>query len=311
MGLDETILQDWLRRRAGFEEADVQGLLPVDGGASNVTYKVVLKGAPYGAVALRIEPERGIFEPYDVLREAEVVRRLAGSGVPVPAVVATERDGGVLGAPFAVLEWIEAPHMGEAGADASFAAFTSMVARIHGLDWRALGLDVLGVPESAAAAIRDELGLVGARMKRFPGADDPLLARALATLREQVPEDGRLALCQGDINVFNYLFRRREVVGVVDWEQARIGDPRSDIGQLVALSHLKGAPLAPPRDMPFVQAYEMATMEPVEGLEFFRAFWLFQLGVIFHGWMAYSGSEPWYPWDAIVVLLEDALAELT
>ena len=36
-----------------------------------------------------------------------------------------------------------------------------------------------------------------------------------------MPGDGRLALCQGDINVFNYLFRDREVVGVVDWEQAR------------------------------------------------------------------------------------------
>ena len=303
--------QDWLRSVPAFEGAVVGDVLPVEGGVSNLTYRVTLAGAPYAAVALRFQRERGIFEPYDVLREAEVVRRLAQSDVPVPAVVATEADAAVLGTPFAVFEWIDAPHMGEAGADASFAAYTSMVARIHRLDWRALELDFLGVPASAGDAVRGELALVAARMKRFPGADDPLLQQAVAILREQVPEDGRLSLCQGDINVFNYLFRRREVAGVVDWEQARIGDPRSDIGQLTALSHLRGAPFVPPRDLPFVQAYEMATMEPLAGLEFFRAFWLFQLGVIYHGWMAYSGSEPWYPWDAVVVLLEDALAELT
>lgn len=303
--------QDWLRRVPGFHGAEAGDPLPAEGGASNLTYRVPLAGAPYAAVALRIQPERGIFEPYDVLREAEVVRRLAPSGVPVPAVIGTEPDPAVLGAPFAVYEWIEAPHMGEAGADASFAAFTSMVARIHRLDWHALGLAFLGVPASPGDAIRGELALVAARMKRFPGADDPLLGRALAVLREQVPEDGRLSLCQGDINVFNYLFRHRQVAGVVDWEQARIGDPRSDIGQLIALSHLKGAPFVPPRDLPFVQAYEMATMEPLGGLEFFRAFWIFQLGVIYYGWMAYAGSEPWYPWDAIAVLLDDALAEIT
>jgi hypothetical protein len=37
------------------------------------------------------------------------------------------------------------------------------------------------------------------------------------------------------------------LVGVVDWEQALISDPRSDVGQLVALSHLRGAaPYGPP-----------------------------------------------------------------
>lgn len=311
MATTEATFEAWLRRLSGFESATVVGLLPVEGGVSNLTYRVALDDAPCAAVALRVQPERGIFEPYDVIREAEVLRRVAQSDVPVPAVIGVEPDPGVLGAPFAVLEWIDAPHMGEAGADASFAAFTSMVARIHRLDWRALGLDFLGVPGSPAEAIREQLAMVGARMKRFPEADDPLLQRALAILREHVPDDGRLALCQGDINVFNYLFRRREVAGVVDWEQARIGDPRTDIGQLVALSHLKGAPFVPPRDLPFVQAYEMATMEPLAGLEFFRAFWLFQLGVIYFGWLAYSGNEPWYSWDGIVVLLEDALAELT
>lgn len=74
------------------------------------------------------------------------------------------------------------------------------------------------------------------------------------------------------------------MVGVVDWEQALISDPRSDIVQLVALSHLRGAaPYGPPNENLFVQLYEAVTGETLESMELFRARWLFQLGVVYYG----------------------------
>ena len=194
--------------------------------------------------------------------------------------------------------------------DASFPEYTAMVARIHALDWRELGLDFLGVPLDAGAALAAELDAVAARMPAFGCVSDPLLGRALETLRATIPADGRLALCQGDINVFNYLFRGGQVVSVVDWEQARISDPRSDIGQLVALAHLKGAPFGPAAQQNFVQAYSGVSGEALKGMEFFRGFWLFQLGVIYHGWMSFNASEPWYSLDHLSDLLEAAIAEL-
>src|SRR5690606_16424381 len=106
--------------------------------------------------------------------------------------------------------------MGEAGPEGSSPAYTDTVAAIHALDWRALGLDFLGVPPSPGAALATELDAIAARRRRFAPAD-PLLADAEAALRTAIPEEGRLALCQGDINVFNYLFRQRRVVAVVDW----------------------------------------------------------------------------------------------
>ena len=100
------------------------------------------------------------------------------------------------------------------------------------------------------------------------------------------------------------------MVGVVDWEQALISDPRSDVGQLVALSHLRGAtPYGPPRENPFVQLYEASTGETLEGMELFRARWLFQLGVVYHGWKTY-GTEPWFSWAQVEDLLPRSLAEL-
>ncbi len=301
--------EPWLRTLPGYDGARVQSIDPVSGGASNITCHVVLESAPEPALALRVQREQGIFQPYDVIREGEVLRRLAASAIPVPRLIASEPDRTYLGAPFIVMQWVDAPHMGLAP-DASFAAYTKTVASIHALDWRALDLEFLGVPATAAYAVRGELEAVTARMHAFACADDPLLSRARDTLSASIPTDGRLALCQGDINVFNYLFRKGEVVSVVDWEQARISDPRSDIGQLVALSHLKGAPFGPADDQGFVQAYSAVTGDPLANMAFFRALWLFELGVIYHGWVGFNASPPWYEWDHLATLLDASLGEL-
>ena len=34
------------------------------------------------------------------------------------------------------------------------------------------------------------------------------------------------------------------------------------------------------------------------------------LGVIYYGWKAFNGTDPWYTWDDLARLLEASLAEL-
>lgn len=302
--------EPWLNRLPGFGDARVASITPVDGGASNITCRAELLGSGPRTVCLRLQRERGIFEPYDVIREGRVIAALAGTAVPVPQLLGMEPDPAVLGAPFIVLEWIDAPHMGLAP-DADFDAFTRMVARIHAVDWAAAGLAFLGVPPGPREALEAELAAIERRMLAFGCAGEPMLREGLARLRATVPADGRLALCQGDINVFNYLFRGGEVVAVVDWEQAKISDPRMDIGQLLALSHLKGAPFGPAERMPFAVRYAAASGRDPGDLRWFRAAWLWQLGVIHYGWRRYgNGSAPWYTLERAGELLEMALAEL-
>jgi aminoglycoside phosphotransferase (APT) family kinase protein len=233
----------------------------------------------------------------------------------VPRVLAVESDPRFFGSPSLLLESIDAPHMPAPEDDfatfiAVVPAFAAAVAGIHALDWEAAGLGFLGVPDSPVDAFRREVETVARRMPAFGCADEPLLHRALTTLRKATPSGGRLTLCHGDPNPFNYLVRDRQVVGVVDWEQAQISDPRSDVAQLVALAHLRGAvPFGPPHDNPFVPLYEASTGQPLEGMELFRARWLFQLGVVHHGWKTY-GTEPWFSWAQVADLLERSLAEL-
>ena len=300
----------WLRTIPGWHEATSTAVVPLDGGASNITCRLDISGAERSHAVLRVQRERGIFEPYDVVREGEVLRLLQGSGVPAPALLASEPGTGFLGAPFILMEWVDAPHMGVAGPEASFPAFTAMVANIHALDWQALGMGFLGVPASPKQALGGELDAIAIRSRRFVEGREPLLARAEVALLKGIPADGPLTLCQGDINVFNYLFRAGKVVAVVDWEQARISDPRSDVGQLVSLSHLKGAPFGPAGEAPFVQAYQAASGLELPGMAWFRARWLWELGVIYFGWKAFNGSDPWYTWEDLATLLASALDEI-
>ena len=58
-----------------------------------------------------------------------------------------------------------------------------------------------------------------------------------------------------------------------------------------------------------MQLYEASTGETLESMELFRARWLFQLGVVYHGWKAY-GTEPWFSWPQVEDLLSRSLAEL-
>lgn len=294
-----------------FTGAIVLAIEPLDGGASNITCRLRLDGTTIADAVLRLQRKRGIFEPYNVLREGRVLAALWRTDVPVPRMLASEGHPDYLGAPFILMEWVDAPHMGVAGPDASFPAFAAMVAKIHQVDYEAAGLGfLLKRGSTVGTALAKELDIVARRMGRFVRPPSPLLERALALLRASIPEDGRLALCQGDINVFNYLFRKGEVVSVVDWEQARISDPRVDLGQLVALGHLKGAPFGPAEASPFIQLYAAVTSVPVTGLAWFRARWLWELGVIYHGWRAFNASDPWYSWDDLERLLEASLSEL-
>ena len=89
-----------------------------------------------------------------------------------------------------------------------------------------------------------------------------------------------------------------------------ISQLQDDIGQLVALSHLKGAPFGAANEAGFVRAYEAASGRSLREMEYFRAFWLFQLGVIHEGWVAFNGSSPWYSRADLDPLLARSIEEI-
>ena len=276
---------------------------PLDGGVSNLTWRIE-RGAA-AAVVLRVQRSQGIFEPYDVIREARVLEALAGSVIPVPRVLGREPDWGRLGAPFFVMEYIDAPHMGLAPRAAGPRAagtqdsYVRTVAAIHGLDWRAAGLDFLDPAPPGPEAARRDLATVMGRARRYSLDAIPFIAETATWLGARLPQTAEPALCQGDINVYNYLVREGEIVAVVDWEQAQIGDPLSDLGLLAALHLVRGA-VGPPATLPLIARYAQISGRDLRALPYFTLAGLHKLAVIHRIWSALLPDPPWYTWEEVV-----------
>lgn len=68
------------------------------------------------------------------------------------------------------------------------------------------------------------------RMLEINGEDDPILRYAAKKLRMNIPPEVRMALVHGDLQPGNFLLSEGTDPYIIDWEFARIGDPRLDLG---------------------------------------------------------------------------------
>jgi aminoglycoside phosphotransferase (APT) family kinase protein len=76
---------------------------------------------------------------YTAAREAEVLRRLAATPVPVPGVVALDEDGALTGAPATLMTHIDGTHpsLADERRPARIAAMAEALVAVHAVDRRA------------------------------------------------------------------------------------------------------------------------------------------------------------------------------
>jgi aminoglycoside phosphotransferase (APT) family kinase protein len=227
----------------GIGSGDVE-LSPIGEGHSNVTYAAARGDARF--VVRR--PPRGPLPPsaHDVLREARVIRPLAG-GARVPSVLAVCDDPEVIGAPFYVMEHVEGHvvtseipaaldspedrrRMGEELVDA--------LVEIHAVDWQACGLEGFGKPTGyLERQVRRFLGLWEHNRTR----EIPAVETVGAWLRDNLPNPSPptpATIVHGDYRLGNVMFELgapARLNAIFDWEMATIGDPLADLGYLCTL----------------------------------------------------------------------------
>ena len=109
------------------------------------------------------------------------------------------------------------------------------MAELHALDYRAAGLDDLGKPQGYVE--RQVTGWT----KRYHDArtdDVPDLERTIAWLAENRPaESAGATLIHNDFKFDNLVLDPddlTQIVAVLDWEMATIGDPLMDLGTTLA-----------------------------------------------------------------------------
>nr|WP_280421353.1 phosphotransferase family protein [Nocardia carnea] len=226
---------------------------PAAGGRATETFLFDLErdDAEPVSLVLRRPPEVALFPDYDLLRQVLVMRRLAGTGLPVPAVRWLDRGSDALGSPYFVMDRIEGSAPGDlpsyhsAGLyfDAEPAQRAKMwwgcvdtIAEIHRLDWRAMNLDFLLFPQFGAAPLAQAIGYIDAALGWASSPQPPALRRAVDWLRANLYEPEHVALCWGDARMSNILYDGAfRVTGVLDWEIAYIGDHEADLAWMLFL----------------------------------------------------------------------------
>ena len=172
--------------------------------------------------------------------EYGVLKALEGGAVPVPRVHFLDEDGTWLGRPSLIMERIEGRCDWEvlngarplADRVALAHRFLALLADVHGTDWRGRGLaGVLGEPGPRPGLT--ELRKWEAELRRIQLEPQPELEIVIGWLRQHCAASADTVLVHGDFKPGNALLRGDDIVALLDWETAHLGDPLEDLGWML------------------------------------------------------------------------------
>ncbi|MGE4411892.1 MAG: phosphotransferase, partial [Sphingobium sp.] len=107
------------------------------------------------------------------------------------------------------------------------------LAKIHRLDWKAMGFDAyLPAPSSVEACSDTFIDTMLAQYEASRGEAVPLIVEAAEALRARGPAAPAICLCKGTNGLGEEVLRDGRIVAMSDWEEASIGDPAADFAFL-------------------------------------------------------------------------------
>jgi aminoglycoside phosphotransferase (APT) family kinase protein len=152
--------------------------------------------------------------------EFRVLSALREAGLPVQTPYLLEPPTEEFPEPFFVAEYIEGkPEVAPKDAKGYVRRFTEQLVRIHAVDHASLGLDFLPVQTRGYGERRE-------------APNDSLRETEIRDALESMTpilRSNRPVLRHGDFWPGNILWRDGEVVGVIDWEDALVGEPLADV----------------------------------------------------------------------------------
>ncbi|OZG26135.1 aminoglycoside phosphotransferase [Williamsia sp. 1138] len=231
-GLGDGAVEQTLRQVWPDDEVVVLNMQRLSVGASRLSWAIdVTVGGELRGLVLQRERRRGLGRG-DMEHEAALLSSAATAGVPVPAVIAADSDGGPIGAGYLITARVDGETIPRrivrderfATARAGFARQCGeILGRIHSLP---VGdLPDLPNPDPLDAVLE---------MLDGTGQSRPSFEVALRWLRENRPPQRSPTLVHGDFRNGNLIVDENGIVAVLDWELARLGNPIQDLGWLCA-----------------------------------------------------------------------------
>jgi len=283
----------------GLGSGDVRASRIGEGGGSNFTF---LLERDDGRFVLR-RPPRPPLPPsaHDVAREARLQLALREAGFArLPTIVAVGEDESILGVPFYVMTYLdgvvptdELPSglEGEAARRRLGDDLVDTLVEIHNADVTTPGLAAFARPGSYNER----------QARRFTQLweinktrEIPTVERVGAWLAENLPTPLPETVVHGDFRLGNTMVASGEpsrILAVLDWEMGAIGDPRADVGYLLATYSEPGGPPNPlgtspvtalpgfPSRAELVERYVAGSGRDVEPLSWFEGLALWKAAV--------------------------------
>jgi aminoglycoside phosphotransferase (APT) family kinase protein len=229
------VLREYLDARLG-DSVDLV-VEPMSGGGSCDVYGLT-RGADRW-VLRQAPPHRSSATAHDVLREFRFLDAIKDEPVRIARPVLACDDADVFGGPFYVMARIDGvpvrssiPESWTARPDEQARALEELVdelAAIHRVDWEGCGLGEFAHP---GPYLERQIGRWLSQLGSYGGRDLPAAAHVGEWLADDLPPDQAPALAHGDYKLDNVLFAQTappELLAVVDWEMASIGDPLVDL----------------------------------------------------------------------------------
>jgi aminoglycoside phosphotransferase (APT) family kinase protein len=305
-GIDRAGVTAWFARHVAGVEPPLE-VERISGGRSNLTYAV--RDARGRRWVLRRPPLSGVLpSAHDMAREHRIIAALAATPVPVPPALGLCTDESVTGAPFYVMAFVDGvvprdeasvrAGLGEAARARAADAMVDALVAIHALEPAAVGLGDLGRPGSY---IERQLARWRRQWEQSRTRELPEVDETHRRLAARVPaQQGPSRLVHGDYRLDNLILSPAgEVLAVIDWELATLGDPLADVGLLWVYWNEPGDerhPLgAAPTALPgfpsrreLAERYASRSGRDLSELGFYVAFGYWKLAVILEGVYARS-----------------------
>lgn len=298
--LDVTAVENWLKKQ-GIELHGQADVTQYSGGASNWTYRLKYNNAD---LILR-RPPKGTKakSAHDMAREYHVQHHLSPFYSVLPEMVALCQDESVIGCDFYVMKRIKGiipraklpPELqfGEAEVNKLCVNVIDKLIELHQVPYQGTELEKLGKGDGYC---RRQVEGWDARFEKAHTLNVPSFKFVRKWLLENIPDDTNTCIIHNDWRFDNVILDPNdptEVIGVLDWEMATLGDPLMDLGSALAYwveetdnmifkstrrqpTHLKGMFTRKQVVDYYLKKMDMQT----ENWTFYEVFGIFRLAVI-------------------------------
>ncbi len=219
---------------------------PIPEGHSGFTYFVTIEdGGARTRYVLRLPPPGArIAGPADVVRQGRIMAALHASGLPTPAIPILSTEPAVDGRPYVLMEAVDGERIEKAGNEQRAIDISASAVEVL-KQLQALPPAVTGIGNEEPVTLQAEMMRWAWLMQRAPEELTSRAGELGGLLAGHIPPERSPTLVHGDYHYGNMLFRGSQVVAVLDWEIAEIGQPLMDLGCLCIVSirrQYQGAP---------------------------------------------------------------------